>query len=89
MKRIIFDLALFLSLFILPWWITALFAFFGMFLFKQFYEFLVVSLIIYSIFSYPSDRVVASSLWYPLIICGIFIVIQYIKSRMILYKNEI
>lgn len=89
MKRIIFDLALFLSILLFPWWVTAIFAFSGLFLFKQFYEFIIVNLIVYSLFSYPSGRVIASPLWYPLIVCAFFIVIQYVKSRMILYKNEI
>lgn len=89
MKRIIFDLALFLSLFLLPWWITAILAFSGMFIFRQFYEFIIVSLIIYSLFSYSSDRIIASSLWYTLIICSLFIIVQYVKGNMILYKNEI
>lgn len=89
MKRVIFDLALFLSLFILPWWFTVAIAFTGLFLFKQFCEFIVISLIFYSLFSYSSGRIIASPLWYPLIICSLFIFIQYVKGNMILYKNEI
>lgn len=89
MKRFFFDLTLFLSLFLLPWWVTLALAIAGIFLFRQFYEFIIISVISYSVFSYQSDRVIASPLWYPLIICGFYIFIQYVKTRMILYKNEI
>ncbi len=89
MRRAFFDIALFLSLFILPWWITAILALIGMFLFKRFYEFLVVSIVFYSLFGYQSGRIIASPLWYPLIVCTVFMSIEYIKKNMILYKNEI
>ncbi len=89
MKRAIFDFILFLSIFTLPWWITAVLAFSGIFIFKQFYEFILASMIVYALFVYQSERLIASPIFYPLIVCILFIGIEYLKSNMILYKNDI
>lgn len=89
MKRVIFDVLMFLSVFILPWWITAILALVGIFLFKKFYEFLVVSAIVYALFAIPSTRFIASPFWYPLTIGIIYIGVQFLRRHIILYKNEI
>jgi hypothetical protein len=88
MKRVIFDIVLFLSLFALPWWITGILAFSGMFIFSRFYEFLFVWLIFYALYA-AGSRVIASPLWFSIIVTGIFIGIQSLRTYIILYKNEI
>lgn len=89
MKRVIFDIVLFLSVFILPWWITVPLSIFGIFLFRNFYEFLVVSAIMYALFAIPNRGVISSPIWFPVIVSVIYIVIQVFRSNIILYKNEI
>ncbi|HEY5588512.1 MAG TPA: hypothetical protein VIK86_06105 [Candidatus Paceibacterota bacterium] len=87
MKRVIFDIILFISIFVLPWWVSVLLMLAGMFIFNNFYEFLVASVIIYSLFATKGDRIISSSVYFPLIIIVCYISIQVIKNNMILYKK--
>ncbi len=88
MKRLLFDSMLFVSVFILPWWITVSLAFIGMFLFKNFYEFLCVSIVMYTLFAVPGDRFITSRVWFPISISLLYIGLQAFRSRMIVYNNE-
>ena len=87
MKRLIVDILLFISIFILPWWVTAILGFFGLFLFKHFYEFLIISAMIYALFSIPGDKLIDSKIWFPVIIGIIYIGSQILRRYIILYKN--
>lgn len=89
MKRAIFDILLFLSVFTMPWWISVILAFVGIFTFKQFYEFILVWIIMYSIFAIPNTRLISSPLWFSLIVGMVYVSIQYVRQYMIIYKNEI
>ena len=89
MKRVIFDIILFISVFIFPWWISALMLLIGIFIFNNFYEFIVASVINFSLYSIGDDRIISSVVYFPLIIITIYIIIQFIKSNIILYKNNI
>jgi hypothetical protein len=88
MKRIIFDVVLFLSIFILPWWVTAVLAFVGIFIFGQFYEFIISGAIMYTVYSSQDGRAISSYLWFPLILCFLYVGIQALRRYIILYKNE-
>ncbi|HUC89069.1 MAG TPA: hypothetical protein VMR49_03500 [Candidatus Paceibacterota bacterium] len=88
-KRIAFDVILFLSIFLLPWWITAILGLAGIFIFAQFYEFIAVGIIMHSIYVVPGHGFISSPLWFTLIIFIIYISIQFIRRHIILYKNEI
>lgn len=89
MKRVIFDIILFISVFIFPWWISALMLLVGIFVFNNFYEFIVASVINFSLYSTGDGRIISSVVYFPLIIITIYITIQFIKSNIILYKNNI
>lgn len=89
MKRIFFDILLFLSVFVFPWWMSALLALLGVLLFKDFYEFLMVGIIIYILYAIPGKEIITSQIWYHVILISIFAGIQFIHHRTILYKNEI
>ena len=89
MKRVIFDIILFISVFIFPWWISALMLLVGIFIFNNFYEFIVASVINFSLYSIGDDRIISSVVYFPLIIITIYIAIQFVKSNIILYKNNI
>lgn len=89
MKRAVFDVILFISLFVFPWWITALLAFVGMFVFSHFFEFIAVSVIYYAIYSIEGNVIISSPVWFPIIICLTFFIIQVLRQHIILYKNEI
>ena len=49
-KRIIFDLILLIVVITLPWWISVILAFAGLFYFEKFYEVIFVGLFIDSIY---------------------------------------
>lgn len=53
MKRSIFDIALLLSLFILPWWCTLILAVIFLFLIEPYYEIIVVGFILDSLYNAP------------------------------------
>jgi hypothetical protein len=87
MKRVIFDIILFISVFIFPWWISILLVFVGIFMFNNFYEFIIASVIVYSLYAIEGDRLISSPIFYSLIIITLYIVIQIIRSNIILYKK--
>lgn len=88
MKRVIFDAILFLSLFILPWWVGAVLVFIGIFLFKNFIEFIVSFIIIYALYIIPSEGFITSPISFSAIILIIYLGIQILRRRIILYKND-
>lgn len=87
MKRVIFDLVLFILVFISPWWVSVLLLFIGIFAFDNFYEFIVASVIIYSLYSIPSDRLISSPIFFSSVIIILYIIIQSIQNNIILYKK--
>lgn len=89
MKRIIFDISMFLSLFIFPWYVAVILALIGIFIFTQFYEFIGVGIIIYALYTIPGDSLLTSPLWFPVFVSLLYIGIQIARRYIILYKNEI
>ncbi|MCX6754746.1 MAG: hypothetical protein NTU81_02890 [Candidatus Nomurabacteria bacterium] len=88
MKRAIFDIILFISIYIFPWWVTVLLLLIGIFIFDSFYEFMIFNVVIFALYSASGDRVISSLVFFPIIIITIYAVIQYIKNNMIIYKNK-
>ena len=89
MKRGLFDIILFLSLFILPWWVGGIMAIIGIFLFNNFYEFIISGVIIYSLYTIVGSGIFSSSIFFSALIIISYIIIQFIRSRIIIYnKNE-
>jgi hypothetical protein len=89
MKRVIFDIVLLLCIFTMPWWITIPLSFIGLFVFKQYYEFIITWIIMFSLFSIPGPRLISSPMWSAIIVGVLYIGIQALKRHIILYKNEI
>ena len=87
MKRIIFDVLLFLSVFILPWWISAFLLLIGIFAFDNFYEFIVATMIVYSLYAPQSDRLISSPIFISLIVVILYVVIHLIRNNLILYRK--
>jgi len=87
MKRVVFDIILFVSVFIFPWWVSGLLLLIGIFIFNHFYEFIFTSVIIYSLFAIPNGRLISSPAFFSLFIIFLFIFIQIIKDNIIVYKK--
>jgi hypothetical protein len=86
-KRVIFDVILFVLVFILPWWASLLLLLVGIFVFNDFYEFIIACVIIYSLYSIPSDRLISSQVFFAGVIIILYVVIQVIRNNIILYKK--
>lgn len=89
MKRVIFDVFLTLSLFTMPWLVTLILVFVGIFVFKQYYEFIVTWVIMFFLFAIPGDRQITHETLVFVTIGVVYVGIQTLKRYMILYKNEI
>jgi hypothetical protein len=87
MKRIIFDALLFLIILFLPWWVSLFFALAGLFIFKNFYEYLVYGVFIFVLYFSPGQSFIASPLYFSLILTLSFVIIQIIKNHIIFYKE--
>jgi hypothetical protein len=87
MKRFIFDLILFISVFVFPWWISLLGVIVGIFIFDDFYEYIVAGFIIFALYSVGGERFISSPIYFSLIIIISYAIIQFIKSYIILYKK--
>jgi len=87
-KRVVFDLVLFISVFIFPWWISGLLLLAGIFIFDKFYEFIVASVIIYALYSTVGNGLISSSIFFSLVIIIIYIIIQLIRNNIILYNKK-
>lgn len=89
LRRVIFDVILFISIFIFPWWVTLIWAVVGLFVFVNFYEFLISSVIVYTISVVPQGTLLNKSFFVYLSIIIFYMVAQYLRHYIILYKNEI
>jgi len=86
MKRAIFDIVLFLSLFILPWWVGTILVFIGIFLFKNFYEFIISGIIIYALYIVSGSGLITSPVSFSAILIILYIGIQILRRKIILYQ---
>lgn len=89
MKRVFFDILLFIFIFLFPWWVTIIWAIVGLFLFKNFYEFLASSVIVYILSTVKGDSVFDKSFIIYSVIILFYLFVQYLRKNIILYKNEI
>lgn len=87
-KRVIFDLILFISIFIFPWWVSVLLSLIGIFIFEKFYEFIIVCTIIYVLYSSLKYGLISSPIFFSLIIIIAYILFQLIRSNIILYNKK-
>lgn len=88
MRRVIFDFILFLSLFTLPWWIVLIIIFIGVFLFRNFIEFLISFVVIYALYIIPGKGIINSPVYFSIIVLLLYLSIQIFRKRIILYKND-
>jgi hypothetical protein len=86
-KRVVFDLILLISVFIFPWWASVIIILIGMFIFDRFYEFIIASSIIFSLYSILDGRIISSPVFFSLMIIALYTLIQYFKDNIILYKK--
>ena len=81
-RRIVCDLILFLGIFFLPWWGTALLVFIFMLLFKWFWEGIVVALFLDSLYSLPFARIYGRFGVFAISAAVILLVVENIRPRI-------
>lgn len=86
MNRVIFDIFLFLSVFLLPWWVVLILSLVGIFIFDQYYESVVAMILLQVLYSGLGSRVISSTFYYPLIIIIVYYLLTVLK-KFILIKN--
>ncbi len=87
MKRVIFDIIMLLCALLLPWWTSAILAMMGMFLFFQFYEFLGVGVLIYSLYVVPLHSIITKPIGFACIVLFMYIAIQTLRQYLIVYQS--
>lgn len=55
-KRIVFNIFLVASVIYMPWWVTAVLAVAGVFMFKRFYEIVAVGVLMDLLYGVPAPR---------------------------------
>lgn len=85
-KRVIFDFLLLISIFIFPWWFNLILIFLGIFIFDNFYEFILFSIACYSLYFVPNDSL-SSKIIFPIIIIVSYLIIQFIRKNLFIYKK--
>lgn len=87
MKRVFFDIVLFLTILFLPWWAGFLMAFIGLFVFNNFYEYLAYGVIIFIFYGPMSNTLISSPVYFSLILTTSFTLIEFVKTNIIFYKK--
>lgn len=87
LKRVITDIIVLLCIFWAPWWITILIIVLGIFIFKNYVEFIFAGLIIYSLYGVGNTGILGSTLYLPLILVGIYLTFSFIKKYIIIYNK--
>jgi len=62
-------------------------AFIGIFIFKNFYEFIGAGIVSYAIYTIPGTKM--TPFLFSLIICAVYLSIQILRRYIILYNNDI
>jgi len=81
-KRIIGDIILFLVIFFLPWWGTAILVFVFMILFKHFWEGVVAMLFIDSLYSLGTAKFYGHFGIFTVSAIILFLIIENLKTRI-------
>ncbi len=89
MKRLFYDVLLLILVFTMPWWVSLLFSIIGLLIFSKYYEFLVSSIIINTLSSPVGNYTLGKPFIIYLSIVIFYLTIEYLRSYIYLYKNEI
>ena len=88
MKRVIYDVLLLIFIYLLPWWVTLVWAFVGLFIFVNYYEYIISLTMVFLMSFIPEKKFFGNgTLVYSLIILSYF-VLAYFKSKIIIYSNK-
>jgi hypothetical protein len=78
MLRIFIDIILILSIFYFPWWVTALFALSGIFIFKNFYESIIAGFLIDALYGTKTSEF--AGVWF--VFTASFFLLYILSTRL-------
>ncbi len=87
-RRLIFDIILVSTIFFLPWWVSVMLGVIAAFIFHDFYELVVVGVIIDSLYNASIPRFYHFQFVVSVSLVVIFILIQYIKPKLRFYTQN-
>lgn len=82
-KRFFYTAWLFMSIFLLPWWVVGIFALIGIFLFHRYYEVVVIGLLMDVVFGFPDNHwyITGIHTLFSLAVLGIGLISEKIFTR--------
>lgn len=83
------DIAIFLLIFVAPWWFPLALVFAGIFLFNHFYESLLFGLLLDGFHGIPGIAFFGLNAFFTLTLGVIFISSVFLKSRIMFYRAGI
>ncbi|MBU2109522.1 hypothetical protein KKB71_01000 [Patescibacteria group bacterium] len=81
-KRIIFDIVLFGSLFLAPWWVTVGLGILGLILFGNFWEAILAGFIIDAFYSLPEQKFFARFGVFSISALILFFIFNFIRKKI-------
>lgn len=85
--RIIFSIALFSMMFFLPFYFLIIFAIIGLFLFKRYYEALIILLFADLLFGTKQSYFLDVVYMYSILGIVLFFIIEFLKKKLRYYKQ--
>lgn len=89
MNRVIFDCIILLSVFLLPWWVVLVLCVAGVYLFDQFYESVIFTILFKVLYIYKGHSLLTSDLYFPIVIILIYYFLTVIKKYVFIRNNDI
>jgi len=87
-KRIILDIVLFLSIFLVPFWLQGILALVLLFYFRNYYEFIVIFLVSDLVYSVSESRFFGIKIFSFFVSIFVFIGVQFLKTKLSYYKDQ-
>jgi hypothetical protein len=88
MYRVITDIALFISLFIFPWWFVVVLAVIALFFFNSYYEVIFLGVIIDSLYNAPIARFHGFEFVVTIAMVLLYILAEVLKRRLRFYNAK-
>ncbi len=87
-KRILVDIVLLLGIFWLPWWIVFLAGIVCLFIFKSFYEVIILGLLIDSLYNAPVAQFYHFHFVITIVALIFFIISVIVKNKLRFYSEQ-
>ncbi len=87
MQRLLFDLLLFVSVLVFPWWLSLVLAIVGFFIFPKFIEYLICCIILFVLYSYKNGTFWSTNIFLAFFTTFSYLLMMFLKRNIIYYKK--